>query len=170
MRNIIYLIEDKLIDMDNITNKLNKIARDKNTEECEFEFVKLPGTVEYKDGHLFYENEIIEQVNALFHQMKAGQRMCILLDTQLTKEDAGLESNNEYQKADLAKKIYFTFRQQVPIYIITSVPWFATQSDVIMGVDLSEQFIAKNALLKYELEEDINALFAFYQNKNISNA
>lgn len=177
MKNIIYLIEDNLKDMSAIMDKLNKMAEKKNTRECKFEFAALRGTIEYeseRDKFLFYEDRIIDEVKEMFHKIEEdrNQRMCILLDIQLTKKDAGIESDgdNEYQKADLAKKIYFTFRSQIPMYIITSTPWFATQGDVIMGVDLSEQFIAKNAILTYELEEDIDALFKFYQDDKIKNA
>ena len=33
-----------------------------------------------------------------------------------------------------------------------------------MGTDLSEQYIAKNALLRYKFKDDIERLFAFYCN------
>ena len=50
--------------------------------------------------------------------------------------------------------------------MITASPVFAIQSDIIMGVDLSEQYIAKNALLRYKFENNIAKLFEFYQNFN----
>lgn len=172
MKNIIYIIEDNLKDMSGILDKLNKMAEKRNSPECKFEFTALCGTIEYEiknEKYLSYEDGIIDEVKEILQKMEddSEQRMCILLDIQLTKKN---ESDNEYQKADLAKKIYFTFRRQIPMYIITSTPWFATQGDVIMGVDLSEQFIAKNAILTYELEEDIDALFEFYQDHKIKNA
>lgn len=86
------------------------------------------------------------------------------MDVMLTKEDLDSNLSSYYPQADLAKKIYFRFRDRIPIYMITTSPVFATQSDVIMGVDLSEQYIAKDALLKYKIEDDINKLFAFYRN------
>ena len=48
--------------------------------------------------------------------------------------------------------------------MITGTAIFSTQSDVVMGTDLSKQFIAKNALLRYKLENDIDKLFTFYKN------
>ena len=54
----------------------------------------------------------------------------------------------------------------MPVYMITASPVFAIQSDIIMGVDLSEQYIAKNALLRYKFENNIAKLFEFYQNFN----
>ena len=52
----------------------------------------------------------------------------------------------------------------MPVYMITASPVFAIQSDIIMGVDLSEQYIAKNALLRYKFKDNIDKLFDYYRN------
>lgn len=174
MRNRIYIIEDKTEDMDNIREKLNAISQEKNTEQCEFVFVPLAGTIEENyDGQefLFYREEVITQLWELAdEEARRGCRMCILLDIYLTTDDFFNKTSGNHTGADLAKKIYLNFRERMPIYIITDAPWFATKCDVIMGIDLSEQFIPKNALLRYELEEDIDRLFDFYQREEIINA
>lgn len=175
MNNIIYVIEDKNEDMDNVIQKLNEISERKNTAACHFEFAPLIGTVEKEfDGQYFrfYEEEIITRIEEVLYQeeQQTDHRMCILLDVYLTKNDFINKTSNSHTGADLAKKIYLSFRERLPIYIITDAPWFATKCDVIMGVDLSEQFIPKNALLRYELEEDIDMLFQFYRSEQIINA
>ena len=175
MINRIYLVEDKSENMNNIVQKLNAISQEKNTAECQFEFIPLRGTVENEcDGQnfCFYEDGVVTQIEETIHaeEMQEGHRMCILLDIYLTKDDFSQKTSGSHAGADLAKKIYLNFREKIPIYIITDAPWFATKCDVIMGIDLSEQFIPKNALLRYELEEDIDALFDFYQKEIVENA
>lgn len=175
MTNRIYLIEDKVEDMDNILKKLNALSEVKSTEECTFEFAPLKGTIhETREGQsfCFYEENVIERIEETIatENVQPDHRMCILLDIYLTKDDFSSKVSGNNTGADLAKKIYLYFRKRLPIYIITDAPWFATKCDVIMGVDLSEQFIPKNALLRYNLEEDINMLFNFYQNEALINA
>lgn len=175
MINRIYLVEDKSEDMNSIIQKLNTISQEKNTAECQFEFVPLEGTIEdeYEGQHFcFYEDDVIGRIEEAIHaeEMLEGHRICILLDIYLTKDDFSNKTPTSHTGADLAKRIYLNFKEKMPIYIITDAPWFATKCDVIMGIDLSEQFIPKNALLRYELEEDIDALFSFYRNEAIVNA
>lgn len=175
MINRIYIIEDKKEDMDKIVQKLNALSQEKNVAECQFEFIPLEGTIkdEY-DGQYFcfYEENVIRHIEEAIQseEMQEGHRMCILLDIYITRDDFSNKTSGNQTGADLAKKIYLNFKERIPIYIITDAPWFATKCDVIMGIDLSEQFIPKNALLRYELEEDIDALFNFYRNEKITNA
>lgn len=175
MKNRIYLVEDKSDDMDRIVQKLNTISQEKNTLECQFEFIPLKGTVEEEcegQSFCFYEDNVLGRIEDAIQveEMQAGHRIGILLDIYLTRDDFSNKTSGSHTGADLAKRIYQSFKEKMPIYIITDAPWFATKCDVIMGIDLSEQFIPKNALLRYELEEDINALFNFYRNEEIVNA
>lgn len=175
MINRIYLVEDKSEDMRKIIEKLNTISQEKNTAECQFEFIPLNGTIEEDcegQDFCFYEDNVLGSIEEAIQaeEMQEGHRMCILLDIYLTKDDFSSKTSGSHTGADLAKRIYLNFKERMPIYIITDAPWFATKCDVIMGVDLSEQFIPKNALLRYELEEDIDALFSFYRNEVIENA
>lgn len=173
MTNKIYVIEDCVKEANAIAKELNKKALIRETENCSFQFSVLPGTIAgeiAENDYMFYDDSVLNTIRERYDELQDDERMCILLDIMLTKEDYSNARASSYPKVDLAKKIYFEFREQMPIYIITHAPWFATQGDVVMGVDLSEQFISKNAILRYKLEEDINRLFDFFKKEEIENA
>lgn len=164
----IFLIEDCEREAAEIIGKLNEIAGKRENPEYSFNFEYLKGTrqVEEYEGERrsFYEPVVLEDIRRLYLKTKdQNEKMGILLDVLLTQEEIESTMSSYYAQADLARRIYFEFHDRVPIYVITSIN-FATQSDVVMGVDLSEQFIAKYALLKYELKQDIDKLFRFYEN------
>ena len=171
MKNKIYLIDDSINEAGNLIKQLNEIAQQKNTEEVQFEFAFLKGTIpcEYRgEEHFFYDEEIVDTIQKKYAaENKNGVRIGLLLDILLTKEDMESSYANYYPQVNVAKKIYFAFCKQIPTYLITSFPSFATQCDVIMGENLSEKFITKNAVLRYKIQDDIDRLFKFYETGEI---
>ncbi len=164
MRNLkILLIEDCQKEAKEIVARLNERAEQKNDSKYTFHFEALEGTIEDgENGHKYYESGVMKQIEKFLnddHEEQIG----LLLDVLLTKEDIENTLSSYYPQADLAKKIYFKFCDRIPIYMITGTATFATRSDVIMGIDLSNQFIAKNALLRYKLESEIDKLFLYYK-------
>ncbi len=167
----IFLVEDRVDDAEKIVNSLTKLAREKNNNEYDFRFEPIVGRSEEEyEGkeYVFYDETVIEEIEEHLNienidpedhdKQKAG----LLLDILLTKEDIESNLSSYYPQPELAKKIYFRFYKRIPVYMITAFSAFAIQSDVIMGVDLSEQYIAKDALLRYEFKGDIDKLFNFY--------
>jgi len=147
MRNLkILLIEDCQKEAKEIVARLNERAEQKNDSKYTFHFEALEGTIEDgENGHKYYESGVMKQIEKFLnddHEEQIG----LLLDVLLTKEDIENTLSSYYPQADLAKKTTFT-----------------TRSDVIMGIDLSNQFIAKNALLRYKLESEIDKLFLYYK-------
>ncbi|MCI5874672.1 MAG: hypothetical protein PUJ55_16255 [Clostridiales bacterium] len=163
----IFLIEDCKSEAEQIIDKLHQEAEKRTKPEYSFCFKHLEGTrqTDYEgEKRAFYEPDVIERIEELHLQtVEKGEKMGILLDVLLTQEDIENTLSSYYPQADLAKQIYSKFHDSIPVYMITGTATFATQSDVIMGVDLSDQFIAKNALLRYELVQDIDKLFNFYE-------
>lgn len=164
----IFLIEDCEREAAEIIGKLNEMAGKRENPKYSFHFEYLKGAKlvkEYEgERRSFYEPDVLEKIRELYLKAKdQNEKMGILLDVLLTQEDIENSLSSYYPQADLAKQIYFKFHGSMPIYMITGTATFATQSDVIMGVDLSDKFIAKKALLKYELKQDIDKLFGFYE-------
>lgn len=170
----IILIEDQKEQVTEIKDCLTKFAEERSDDECDYHFEHIKGTIEdeyEEEEYFFYDDSVIKEIEKKCSEAKKyneekndTKKVGLLLDVMLTKEDLDSNLSSYYPQADLAKKIYFKFRNEIPVYMITTSPVFATQSDVIMGVDLSEQYIAKGALLKYKIEDDIDKLFAFYRN------
>lgn len=164
----IILIEDRKQDVAEILDCLKESAKEKS-DKYDFHFEHIQGTEECNyegEEYLFYNESILQTIEQKCAEARdqSKEKIGLLLDVMLTKEDLESNLSSYYPQAELAKQIYFKFYEQMPIYMITSSPVFATQSDVIMGTDLSEQYIAKNALLRYKFKDDIERLFAFYCN------
>ena len=165
MRNKIVLINDSLQEANIMMTKLEQIAQEKSTPECQFEFVFLQGTEEGEISHepyLFYKEDVIDQIKDLAQNVQLGERICLLLDFMLQEKDYINVLNSNYPKIELAKKIYYQFRKKMPIYMFSRSPWFATKCDVIMGANLSNQFITRDALVRYNNQDAINKMFEFY--------
>lgn len=164
MRNFkVLLIEDCQAEAANIVDQLNRQARKRNDAECVFRFEFLKGTIgDGNNEHIYYDENVIDRIEECL-QETTEDKIGLLLDVLLTQKDIENTLASYYPQADLAKKIYFRFCDRIPVYMITGTATFSTKSDVIMGTNLSGQFIAKNALLRYKLEKDINKLFSFYK-------
>ncbi len=164
MKNLkIFLIEDCQAEAADIVDQLNRQAEKRNDAEYVFGFEFLRGTVGNEDDeHIYYDESVIDRIEDCLKEA-AGNEIGLLLDVLLTQKDIENTLASYYPQADLAKKIFFKFCDRIPVYMITGTPTFSTKSEVIMGTNLSGQFIAKNALLKYKLENDINKLFSFYK-------
>lgn len=160
---VIYLIEDNPVDAKRITEDLNNRAKKKyNKDGYEYEFKPLEGTNKknYKGQDWnFYDSEIIDRIQGkLSDEEKNGNKMGLLLDVLLTEKDRENSVAAYYPTASIAKDIYFEFYRKMPIHIITSLLMFGTQSEIIMGVDLSDSYIYKEAL-DYPFEDDIKVMF-----------
>lgn len=168
----IFLIEDRIADAAKIIDSLNDWAKKENDEKYNFCFKLIKGKnkeVYEEEDYLFYDETVIKEMenhiknennNCENHDI---ERTGLLLDILLTKEDLESNLSNYYPQPELAKKIYFKFYKRIPVYMITSFSAFAIQSDVIMGVDLSEKYIAKDAILRYKIRDDIHKMFDFYR-------
>lgn len=163
----IYLIEDCVEEAKELLEKLREIAQEKNTHEINFEFQHLrgtqEGTVENKT-YLFYEENIVRELDRIYNnETTENVKIGILLDMMLTEADVRSRYAHYYPEAAIAKKIYFGLNKKMPIYLISSYPEFATQCEVIMGEDLSDKFITKNAVLRYNIQADIDKMFKFFE-------
>ena len=163
----IYLIEDYEPDAEAILRELNQVAQSKNTDDLQFEFISLPGTNRKKvreKEYLFYDDTIVNTLQKKRNtENKENIKIGVLLDVMLVQEDVESSYAHYYPEASIAKKIYFKFSDQMPIYLISAYPEFATQCEVIMGENLSDKFITKNAVLRYHIQADIDKMFDFYK-------
>lgn len=163
----IYLIEDYEPDADAILQELMNKAKNKNTDDLQFEFISLPGTNRKKvreKEYLFYDDTIMQTLEEKYNEENNGNvKIGVLLDVMLVQEDVESSYAHYYPEASIAKKIYFDFSDKMPIYFISAYPEFATQCEVIMGEDLSDKFITKNAVLRYHIQADIDKMFNFYK-------
>lgn len=168
MRIIIYLIEDEVEDARKLIEVLNEQAKQRNTKTEKYEFKLLRGTNKrvFNDReYYFYEETIINTIRERFDAENTEDvRIGILLDIMLTEKDVKSMYAHYYPDADIAKKIYFEYSDTMPIYLISAFPGFATQCEVIMGRDLSDTFITKNAILRYNIQLDIDKMFHFFKN------
>lgn len=167
----VFLIEDEEEHAGEILSVLEKLAgQRKNTDNC-FQFSLIKGTVEevYESRkYFFYEPKVIEKLQNKYEELlkEDGVYMGILLDTMLTMDDISGSLKNYYPSVELAKKIFFEFRDKIPVYIITANSRFEKQCERLMGVDLSQQYILKSDLLHYQIKEDIERMFCYYEERN----
>lgn len=164
----IFLIEDCCKHATEAIKTLEEVAK-QYTDMGKFRFTWLKGTVSdsRESGRYYFydEKRIIEQIEIEISNAKEnGDQIGVLLDTLLTKEDIDNALESYYPQATVAREIYFNYYQKIPIYIITSTGAFAGQSSIIMGKDLSEQYIEYKILVHKEnaSKADIDKLFAFY--------
>lgn len=151
MNIVIYLIDDNLEEAKSTIKKLNDFASKKyRNEEYSFRFKFLEGTVNescYGQDMKFYDTKVIEDIRSKMKEEEGEDNiMGILLDILLTRQDIEFSRSKYYPKASIARDIYNEFNEVMPIYIITSILNFGTQSDIIMGVELRDFFILKDSL------------------------
>ncbi len=163
----IFLIEDCLEHANETIRILNNAAG-KYAEEYEFKFEWLQGTSEPEDveheKHIFYDSEIVGRLAEKIKEGKSkGECTGILLDIMLTKEDIEKTLKSYYAYASISRDIYYRFNREIPIYIISTSSSFGGQSSVIMGTDLSNQFVKYGDLKKTYCKEDTDRLFSYYQ-------
>lgn len=163
----IYLVEDEPKHAEETIGKLEEAAHERGGE-FEYEFEWLEGTIEREEGkYVFYEEKILKQIrNCIKGDKKNNILVGLLLDTLLTQDDIEGTLNSYYAEASIARDIYNEFYKKVPVYIVTATSVFGAQSDIIMGKDLSEQFINQRRLAMNPLKtirEDTDRLFRFYE-------
>ncbi len=161
----IYLIEDEPKHAEETMGKLQDAAHER---ESEYEFEWLQGAIKREEGkYVFYEGKILEQIrNRIKGDKKKNILVGLLLDTLLTQDDIEHALSSYYAEASIARDIYNEFYKKVPVYIVTATSAFGGQSDIIMGKDLSEQFINQRRLAMNPLKtirEDTDRLFRFYE-------
>lgn len=170
MKNLIIVIEDMKEDAIKIKDTLEEYLVKDQLNNCQFEIEWLPGEKEVADDngkvHFYYNDSVIEAIAMRKKQAEEeGKKVGILLDILLTQEETETAGNLVYPKVNLAKKIYFQYKDIIPIYIVTSINYFGAQCDAIMGADLSKCYIAKAALLDYKMQESINKMLDYYINQ-----
>ena len=168
MKNLIIVIEDMEEDAIKIKNTLEEYMEKNQQSNCQFEIEWLHGEKEVSDGndkvHSYYDDSVIEAIAMRKKQAEEeGKKVGILLDILLTQEETETAGNLVYPKVDLAKKIYFQYKDIIPIYIVTSINYFGAQCDAIMGADLSKCYVTKSALLDYKMQGSIEKMFDFYK-------
>lgn len=168
---IIYLIEDCEENAENTIQKLQTAAPEYANDEYDFQFKLLKGTIpqRYEDKqYAFYDQNIMNVIESnIEREAGKGNKVGLLLDVMLTQEDIEKSKNSYYTHASISRDIFFKFKGEIPIYIVTISASFASYSDIIMGVNLSEQFINQARLARdpaESLEGDFRRLFTFYQN------
>lgn len=167
---VIYLIEDCKEHADKAIKKLSVAALKYAEGGDDFEFYHLKGTVSQKyenKEYLFYDQSVVSRIEEkINNEITMGNKIGLLLDIMLTQEDIEKSKNSYYTHASISRDIFFKFRGEIPIYIVTISSSFAAYSDIIMGVNLSEQFISQARLSRDpvdSLEGDFKRLFKFYQ-------
>lgn len=164
----IILIESQKKEAAELIDCLTHLAETRSHGDYEYHFEHIKGTIDgtYEgETYSFYDESVIQEIEKRCSRAEQypAKKVGLLLDIMLTQGDLDSNLLHYYPHADLTKQIYFRFRDNIPIYIIATPPVFATQSDMIIGVDLSEQYITTDALLRYKSDTDINKLFAFYE-------
>lgn len=167
----VYLIEDCTQHAKDTLAKLTEFAPEYSKNEYKFEFELIKGTVskEYEDeSYLFYEKEdILKKIEEHIKKTQKDDRMGLLLDVLLTQDDMEQTMESYYPQASISRDIFFKFSDKIPIYIVTATSAFGGQSDIIMGTDLSEQYINQQRLVrdsKDTLKGDLDRLFSYYLN------
>ena len=165
----VYLIEDCTQRANETLAKLSEVAPDYNQNGYTFEFELIKGTVpsEYEhDEYLFYKKEdVLKKIEKHIKETKNGDRMGLLLDVLLTQEDMAQTIESYYPQASISRDIFFKYSDDIPIYIITATSAFGGQSDIIMGINLSEQYINQQRLArdsKDTMKGELNRLFSYY--------
>lgn len=162
MANVIFLIEDKIVDKNDILDLLQQHIPQDIQDEYIFEW--LPSEEQEQNGYQFYTENILQCIAERKDELEAhGNHMGLLLDLTLTADELKKSGQSFYPEAGLAKKIYFQYKNDIPIYIVTVSNTFGAQCDVIMGEDVSDRYVTKRSLLKYKMPNSINNLFEFYQ-------
>lgn len=167
----VYLIEDCMKNANETLAKLNEVAPKHDENKYMFEFELIKGTVPQKydnKDYCFYEKEdILEKIEERIKKVQNGDRMGLLLDVLLTKEDMAQTLDSYYPQASISRDIFFKFSEDIPIYIVTETSAFGGQSDIIMGTNLSEQYINQQRLVRDSedtLKAELYRLFSFYLN------
>lgn len=166
----VYLIEDCQQHANETLDKLKEVAPDYN-HEYTFEFELIKGTVSKKydnTEYLFYEKkDIFKKIEKHMKVKHNGDKMGLLLDVLLTQEDMEQTMDSYYPRASISRDIFFKFSDDIPIYIITATSAFGGQSDIIMGTNLSEQYINQQRLIRDSndtMKEELDRLFNYYLN------
>lgn len=167
------LIEDDVNDVEKITEAINNFENvNVEGQDYHFEVEYLPGNGEVETlrerDYLFYDEQVLERIEEKIVENNVEIKLGLLLDVVLTREELESKDKNFYPEVNMARIIYDKFHNRLPIYILTSVPSFYTHSERIMGVDLSEQFIPKEVLLKFKMKSMLDKLKNYYiqWNKN----
>lgn len=170
-RFIIYLIEDCMENAQKTIDKLQNAAQEYEKDGVPFQLELLKGSDAQKyeeKQYVFYDQNIISEIETnVNREIDAGNKVGLLLDVMLTQEDIEESKSNYYTHASISKDIFYKFKDKIPVYIVTTSASFASYSDIIMGMKLSEQYINQNRLARDpadSLKGDFERLFTFYQN------
>ena len=168
MRVKIFIIEDMCKDAATMKRLLNASAAQMENGENEFTFEWLEGedeaTVE-SETHKYYTDNILNVLEKEINKsIRDNFKVGILLDIVLTREEDIKSKNSLYPYVDLAKKIYFKYENEIPMYLITSYALFAIASDTIMGKDLSQCYATKSDLKGNDLSGSDFILKYFTEN------
>lgn len=168
MRVKIFIIEDMCKDATTMLDLLKQSAAKIGNEENKFTFEWLEGedkaTVE-SETHKYYTDNILNVLEREINKsIRDNFKVGILLDIVLTREEDIKSKNSLYPYVDLAKKIYFKYENEIPMYLITSYALFAIASDTIMGKDLSQCYATKSDLKGNDLSGSDFILEYFTEN------
>lgn len=168
---VIYLIEDRKKHAEQTLGKLRAARAEYAGNEYDFQFELLEGDIpQIYDGepYVFYDQNILTKIETKVEKENEEEnRVGLLLDVMLTQEDIEKSKNSYYVQASISRDIFFKFKERIPIYLISESATFAPYSDIIMGVNLSEQFINQARLAQDPIDSlkgDFKRLFTFYQN------
>lgn len=169
----VYLIEDCTKHAEETLNKLREVAPDYNNDEFTFEFELIEGTIskEYDNNqYCFYEKDnVMQKIEKCNGEIHGGDKMGLLLDVLLTQEDMDQTAASYYPRASISRDIFFRFSDDIPIYIITATSAFGGQSSIIMGTNLSEQYINQQRLTRDSnntIKGELKRMFSFYLDFN----
>lgn len=139
----ILLIEDKVNDVEMIKRRFNETVewlRDKSFL-CEMKFdtvfiEHIKGTVKKRhkeEQHFYYSDAVVAIVQDALENIELGEKICILTDVLLTKEDDEKARVNNFDEISLVKKICDSFEDSYPMYFITSISSFGSRVWRIFG-------------------------------------
>lgn len=166
----LFLVEDELEHVEKIQNAMNEFAEfnSGNGDSWHFTVEYLPGEGEKTviDGRdfQFYNDKVFEQIQRIIDNPNRSEQVGLLLDIVLTRDEWNSKYKGNYPILTLAPEIYREFQGKLPIYIITTVSAFYTNSERIMGVNLSDRFVDKSVLTELKLEAAAQKLQNFFVN------
>lgn len=168
MKMTLLLIEDNLKHVENIQNAIEEFSsfKDERGEKWTFSTIHLTGDEEKTDidngTFQFYSDTVFKQIQDKINMQTETERIGLLLDTMLTQSEFQSRRRNDGPILNLSPKIYKKFHRELPIYIVTSISSFYTNSERFMGIDLSEYYIDYEILTEYKLKSAIEKLQNFF--------
>lgn len=173
---VILLIEDNMKDVEMIIARFNetlKWLKDKNLisemgfEDLSIEHIKGDKLGRHKGNrHYYYDDSVIDAIESKINEFSEEDKIGILSDILLTKEDDEKARVNNFNEISLVSKLYEHFEERCAIYFITSISSFGSRVWRIFGREcLAGRYIQKG-LVDLPSKKGIAEVLFFLSNKH----